>query len=147
MVNFRASIRQPKFGAALSGYIKGDCVMPTVGEVAPDFELLDDEGKSVKLSDFRGKKVVLYFYPADFTSGCELQACTFRDAYPQIEAKNAIVLGVSPDGVESHKKFREALNLPFHLLVDTDHTVTRKYESFGPRKGDADGKDRVNRGQ
>src|SRR5438067_5472455 len=112
--------------------------MVASGALAPDFQILDDEGKLVRLSDFRGKKVVLYFYPADFTSGCELQACTFRDAYPQIEAKNAIVLGVSPDDVESHKKFREALNLPFHLLVDKDHTVTRTFESFGPRKGSSD---------
>lgn len=101
--------------------------MPNVGEMAPDFELLDDEGKKVKLSDFRGKKVVLYFYPADFTSGCELQACKFRDGYPQIKAENAVVLGVSPDTVDSHRKFREAHNLPFHLLVDVDRSVANAW--------------------
>lgn len=101
--------------------------MPTVGELAPDFEALDDEGNTVKLSDFRGKKVVLYFYPADFTSGCELQACKFRDAYAQIEGENAIVLGVSGDGVDSHRKFREAHNLPFHLIVDGDYSIARTY--------------------
>ena len=110
--------------------------MPAAGEMAPDFEMMDDEGKKVKLSDFRGKKVILYFYPADFTSGCELQACSFRDAYPQIEAKNAVVLGVSPDDVESHKKFREALNLPFHLLVDKDFKVSKAWNNHGTRTDD-----------
>ncbi|MEP7289603.1 MAG: peroxiredoxin [Chloroflexota bacterium] len=107
--------------------------MPAVGEIAPDFEVLDDEGKSVKLSDFRGKKVVLYFYPKDFTSGCELQACHFRDAYPQFEAKNAIVLGVSGDDVDSHRQFREALNLPFHLLADTDLAISKAWDSIQTR--------------
>ncbi len=107
--------------------------MPTVGEVAPDFELLNDEGKRVKLSDFRGKKVVLYFYPADFTSGCELQACSFRDAYPKIEAKNAVVLGVSPDSVDSHKRFRESLHLPFHLLVDESGKISNAWGSYGTK--------------
>src|SRR5258708_18837330 len=108
--------------------------MPKVGDTAPDFEALTDEGKPVKLSDFRGKKVVLYFYPADFTSGCELQACNFRDAYPEIQAKNAVVLGVSPDTVESHKKFRDALKLPFHLLVDSDNKLSRAWDCYGTRE-------------
>lgn len=103
--------------------------MPSIGESAPDFELLDDEGKKVKLSDFRGKKVILYFYPADFTSGCELQACKFRDSYPQIEDANAIVLGVSPDSVDSHRRFREAHGLPFHLLVDPDQAVASQWDA------------------
>ena len=106
--------------------------MPSIGETAPDFELLDDEGKKVKLSDFRGQKVVLYFYPADFTSGCELQACKFRDGYPQIEEANAIVLGVSPDTVDSHRRFREAHGLPFHLLVDRDKAVATDWEAVSP---------------
>jgi peroxiredoxin Q/BCP len=110
--------------------------MPRVGELAPDFKLLNDEGKSVKLSDFRGKKVVLYFYPADFTSGCELQACSFRDVYPQIEARNAVVLGVSPDNVESHKKFRDTLSLPFHLLVDGDFAQAKVWGCYGTRTND-----------
>ncbi len=107
---------------------------PTTGEQAPDFELLNDEGKPVKLSDLRGKKVVLYFYPKDFTSGCELQACSFRDAYPRIEAKNAVVLGVSPDSVESHQKFREALHLPFHLLADKDASLASAWGLWEPRQ-------------
>lgn len=104
--------------------------MPAVGEIAPDFELLNDEGKPVRLSDFRGKKVILYFYPEDFTSGCELQACKFRDAYSQIEAKNSLVLGISPDGVDSHRRFREAHSLPFHLLVDEDLEVSKAWNSL-----------------
>jgi peroxiredoxin Q/BCP len=112
---------------------------PKVGEIAPDFELPNDEGKLVKLSDYRGKKVVLYFYPADFTSGCELQACNFRDNYARIEAKNAIVLGVSPDDVESHRKFREALKLPFQLLVDKDAALIKAWNMWTTRTL-ADGK-------
>jgi peroxiredoxin Q/BCP len=111
--------------------------MFNIGDIAPDFELPDDEGKPVKLSDFRGKKVVLYFYPADFTSGCELQACKFRDGYPQIEEQNAIVLGVSPDSVDSHRRFREAHNLPFHLLVDKDLKVATLYGSVKSRDDDS----------
>jgi peroxiredoxin Q/BCP len=107
--------------------------MPNIGDVAPDFELVNDEGKQVKLSDYRGKKVVLYVYPKDFTSGCELQACSFRDSYPEITAKNAVVVGVSPDDVESHKKFREALNLPFNLLVDTDLSFIKGWNCYGDR--------------
>jgi peroxiredoxin Q/BCP len=107
--------------------------MPSIGETAPDFELLDDEGKKVRLSDFRGQKVVLYFYPADFTSGCELQACKFRDGYAQIEEANAIVVGVSPDTVDSHRRFREAHNLPFHLLVDRDKAIASEYDAVAPR--------------
>jgi len=110
--------------------------MPSIGETAPDFELLDDEGKKVKLSDFRGQKVVLYFYPADFTSGCELQACKFRDGYPQIEEANAIVLGVSPDTVDSHRRFREAHNLPFHLLVYRDKAIATAWDAIQERTDD-----------
>jgi peroxiredoxin Q/BCP len=120
---------------------KGDKIVPSIGENAPDFELLNDEGKKVKLSDFRGKKVILYFYPADFTSGCELQACKFRDSYPKIEDANAVVLGVSPDGVDSHRRFREAHGLPFHLLVDKDHAVANQWDATIPHTND-DGKTR-----
>jgi thioredoxin-dependent peroxiredoxin len=107
--------------------------MPQVGETAPDFEMLNDEGNPIKLSDFRGKKVVLYFYPADFTSGCELQACSFRDVYPKITDKNAVVIGVSPDNVDSHQKFREALHLPFTLLVDPDAEQAKAWGAWGTR--------------
>jgi thioredoxin-dependent peroxiredoxin len=127
---------------------KEELFMLTPGELAPDFQILDDEGKLIRLSDFRGKKVVIYFYPEDFTSGCELQACSFRDAYPQIAAKNAIVLGVSHNSVERHKEFREALNLPFHLLVDTDLNLTKSWNCYGTRpKPDGTTYEGVIRGQ
>jgi peroxiredoxin Q/BCP len=98
-----------------------------VGDLAPDFSLLSDTGETVRLSDLRGRRVVLYFYPKDDTSGCTTQACGFRDAYPQIEEKNAIVLGISPDGVKSHQKFRTKHNLPFTLLVDDEHSAAEAY--------------------
>src|SRR5438105_2871886 len=114
--------------------VRKDHPMPTVGEQAPDFELLNDEGKPTKLSDYRGQTVILYFYPKDFTQGCELQACSFRDAYPQIASKGGVVLGVSPDDVESHNKFREALKLPFRLLVDGDKDLAKAWGAYGPRQ-------------
>jgi thioredoxin-dependent peroxiredoxin len=110
---------------------------PTTGQAAPDFELLNDEGKPFKLSDLRGKKVVLYFYPEDFTGGCELQACNFRDAYPKIEAKNAVVVGISPDSPERHKEFREALKLPFHLLSDKGAKVADAWGLWEERTNDS----------
>jgi peroxiredoxin Q/BCP len=103
------------------------------GDVAPDFALLSDTGDTVRLSDFRGQKVILYFYPKDDTSGCTTQACGFRDAYPQIEERNAVVLGVSPDGVKSHQKFKTKHNLPFLLLVDEDHAVAEAYGAWGEK--------------
>lgn len=98
-----------------------------VGEMAPDFELLSDAGEPVRLSQLRGKKVILYFYPKDDTSGCTTQACGFRDAHPTIEEKHAVVLGVSPDGVKSHQKFKTKHSLPFTLLVDDQHIVAEAY--------------------
>jgi peroxiredoxin Q/BCP len=98
-----------------------------VGDLAPDFSLLSDTGETVRLSDLRGRRVVLYFYPKDDTSGCTTQACGFRDAYLEIEEKNAIVLGISPDGVKSHQKFKTKHNLPFTLLVDEDHSASEAY--------------------
>jgi len=98
-----------------------------VGDLAPDFELPTDAGTTVKLSDYRGKRVVLYFYPKDDTSGCTTQACGFRDNYLAIEEKNAVVLGLSPDGVKSHQKFRTKYNLPFTLLADESNTVAEAY--------------------
>jgi peroxiredoxin Q/BCP len=98
-----------------------------VGKAAPDFELPSDGGGKVKLSDFRGKRVIVYFYPKDDTPGCTTQACGFRDAYPQIEEKNAVVIGISPDGVTSHQKFKTKHNLPFILLADEDHAVAEAY--------------------
>ena len=104
-----------------------------VGDPAPDFELTTDSGETVTLSDLRGKRVVLYFYPKDDTSGCTTQACGFRDAYPVIEEQNAVVLGVSPDGVKSHQKFKTKYDLPFTLLVDEDHAVAEAYGAWGEK--------------
>ena len=98
-----------------------------IGDAAPEFEALSDTGEQVRLADFRGKRVVLYFYPKDDTPGCTTQSCGFRDAYPQIEEKNAVVLGVSPDGVKSHQKFKTKYNLPFTLIVDEDHSIAEAY--------------------
>lgn len=103
------------------------------GDKAPDFRGLTDESQTVSLKDFRGKRVVLYFYPKDDTSGCTAQACSFRDEYPQIEAKNAVVLGVSPDPAKSHQKFRSKYDLPFALLVDSDHEIAGKYGAWGEK--------------
>ena len=104
-----------------------------VGDLAPEFEALTDEGVSVKLSDYRGQRVVLYFYPKDDTSGCTKQACGFRDSYPEITEKNGVVLGVSPDGVESHQKFKTKYDLPFTLLVDGDHAIAEAYGVWGEK--------------
>ncbi len=104
-----------------------------IGDTAPDFEAATDTGNSVKLSDYRGKRVVLYFYPKDDTPGCTTQSCGFRDAYPQIEEKNAVVLGVSPDGITSHQKFKTKFNLPFTLIVDEDHRIAEAYGVWGER--------------
>ncbi|MCB0157401.1 MAG: thioredoxin-dependent thiol peroxidase [Caldilineaceae bacterium] len=105
----------------------------SVGQPAPDFTAVTDTGETVKLSDFRGKRVVLYFYPKDDTSGCTTQACGFRDNYPVIEEKNAVVLGVSPDGVQSHQKFKTKYELPFTLLVDEDHAIAEAYGVWGEK--------------
>jgi len=99
----------------------------SIGDPAPDFNLPSDAGKNVQLSDYREKRVILYFYPKDDTTGCTTQACGFRDRYPQIEERNAVVLGVSPDDAESHRKFKTKYNLPFVLLVDADHRVAQAY--------------------
>lgn len=104
-----------------------------IGDTAPDFTTLTDEGKEVRLSDYRGKRVVVYFYPADDTPGCTIQACSFRDNYLDIEERNAVVLGISPDGVESHQKFKTKYNLPFTLLIDEDHAITEAYGAWGEK--------------
>ncbi len=105
-----------------------------VGQMAPDFEAIDDQGQPFRLSDFRGKKIILYFYPKDNTSGCTKQAVGFRDHYDAIVANNAMVVGVSPDSVESHVKFKTKYDLPFHLLVDPDHTIAELYGVWGEKK-------------
>jgi thioredoxin-dependent peroxiredoxin len=97
------------------------------GKPAPDFELPSDEGESVRLSELRGKPVVLYFYPRDDTPGCTAQACGIRDAWDDFERRGAVVLGVSPDAETSHVKFKEKYGLPFTLLADTSHEVAEDY--------------------
>lgn len=99
----------------------------TIGDQAPDFSSTDQNGNPVKLSDFRGKKVVLYFYPKDDTPGCTAQACSLRDNYEGLKAAGYIVLGVSVDDVKSHKKFAGKYDLPFTLLADTDHQIVEAY--------------------
>jgi len=106
---------------------------PPVGSLAPDFALPADDGQIVRFSDYRGQRVVLYFYPKDMTSGCTTQACGFRDNYPEIETRNAAVLGVSPDGVTSHVKFKSKHDLPFRLLADEDHKVAELYGVWGEK--------------
>lgn len=97
------------------------------GRVAPDFELPATNGETVRLSDFRGKKVVLYFYPKDLTTACTQQACDFRDASEDISSENAVVLGISIDEVKTHHRFIEKYGLPFLLLADPEHTVCELY--------------------
>ena len=104
------------------------------GVLAPDFTLTDDQGDQVTLSQFRGKKAVLYFYPKDNTPGCTTEACGFRDGHGQILAKGAVVLGVSPDSVKSHQGFKRKFSLPFHLLSDPDHKVAELYGAWGEKK-------------
>jgi len=103
------------------------------GKPAPDFELTTDSGERVKLSDFRGRPVVLYFYPKDDTPGCTTQACGFRDTYSEFEQRGAVVLGVSPDDEASHVRFKEKYSLPFTLLADPEHEAAEKYGVWGER--------------
>lgn len=106
----------------------------SAGNPAPDFELLDDTGTPRKLSDYRGKKVVLYFYPKDDTPGCTKEACNFRDDYSAYEQADVVILGVSPDTVASHVKFKKKFQLQFPLLADEGHKVCDLYGTWGPKK-------------
>lgn len=101
--------------------------MLQVGDEAPEFQLKDDTGKEVALSDFKGKTVVLYFYPKDDTPGCTKEACDFRDRYQQFRKKGAAILGVSRDDVDSHARFKKKFDLPFPLLSDESGAVTKAY--------------------
>jgi peroxiredoxin Q/BCP len=100
------------------------------GTKAPAFTLKDQDGKSVKLKDYAGKPVVLFFYPRDDTPGCTKEACAFRDRYAEIQATGAVIFGISTDSAESHVKFREKFNLPFPLLVDENHAMCEKYGAY-----------------
>ena len=101
---------------------------------APNFSLPDQDGKTHKLSEYRGKKVLLYFYPKDDTPGCTTESCAFRDGYEEFTKMGLVILGVSKDSVKSHKKFAEKFSLPFPLLSDETGEVVEKYESWGKKK-------------
>ncbi len=105
-----------------------------VGDPAPDFSVLNEKNETVRLADFHGKKLVLYFYPKDDTPGCTAEACSLRDGYPQFMAKGYAVLGVSPDSVKKHVKFQEKYQLPFSLLADEDHALSLAYGVWGQKK-------------
>jgi thioredoxin-dependent peroxiredoxin len=105
-----------------------------LGKQAPDFELLASNGEKVKLSDFKGKNVVLYFYPKDMTPGCTTQACDFRDFHNDFSDLDCVVIGISPDPMDKHEKFRDKYNLPFLLLVDDEHHVAEIYEVWKLKK-------------
>lgn len=104
------------------------------GKPAPDFALTSDAGETVRLSDFRGKPVVVYFYPRDDTPGCTAQACGIRDNYDAFGERGAVVLGISPDDESSHVKFKQKHGLPFTLLADPDHSVADEFGVWGERK-------------
>src|SRR5215472_10629614 len=104
-----------------------------VGDRAPDFSVMNDQGEKVKLSDFRGKKVVLYFYPKDDTPGCTKEACSFRDGWSAFGRRKIEVLGVSAQDEKSHKKFAEKFDLPFRLLADADRQIVQAYGVWGEK--------------
>lgn len=101
--------------------------MVSVGKSAPAFSLDTDAGERLSLKDLKGRPVVLYFYPKDDTPGCTVEACEFRDAFPRFKGTKAVILGISPDSVKSHQKFKEKFDLPFTLLADEDHAIAEKY--------------------
>lgn len=107
--------------------------MLEVGDKAPPFSLTADDGSTVELSALRGKKVVLYFYPKDDTPGCTKEACEFRDSWKAVQQAGAVVLGVSPDEIASHEKFKKKYRLPFQLLADTGHEVAGAYGAWGKK--------------
>ena len=101
--------------------------MVSVGKSAPAFSLDTDSGEKLSLKDLKGRPVVLYFYPKDDTPGCTVEACEFRDAFPRFKGTKAVILGISPDSVKSHQKFKAKFDLPFTLLADEDHGIAEKY--------------------
>jgi len=104
------------------------------GTTAPSFKTTDANGEPVNLKDFRGKKIVLYFYPKDDTPGCTKEACSFRDAFSKFKKQGIAILGVSPDSEKSHQKFTAKYKLPFTLLADTDHSIADAYGVYGEKK-------------
>src|SRR3989344_930505 len=114
---------------------KRKVLMPKLkeGQEAPDFEVLDTNGNKVKLSDFKGKKVILYFYPKDDTPGCTKEACSLRDGFSELKKAGMVMLGVSKDSIESHQKFTKKFNLPFQLLADTDKKIVKAYGVYGDK--------------
>ena len=108
--------------------------MLEIGSLAPDFTLPDQNGTTHSLSDYRGKKVILYFYPKDNTAGCTKQACNFKELMPQFREKGAVILGVSKDSVASHKRFEEKYGLPFTLLSDEEKTALQAYDVWKEKK-------------
>lgn len=107
--------------------------MLEIGDKAPAFTALDQDGKKISLSDFKGKQVVLYFYPKDMTPGCTVEACAFRDGHGALQKAGAVVLGVSKDPVPSHKKFSDKFSLPFSLLADEDLKIMKAYGAWGEK--------------
>ena len=105
-----------------------------IGDAAPAFSAEDQNGNAVTSGDFPGKKIILYFYPKDNTSGCTAEACSLRDGYPQLVRQNFVVLGVSPDGGASHRRFIDRNSLPFTLLADNDHKIAEAYGVWGEKK-------------
>lgn len=105
-----------------------------IGEQAPDFTLKNQDNEDISLSEFRGKNIALYFYPKDMTPGCTTQACDFRDNYNKFKNRNTVIIGISPDPVDSHQKFIEKHDLPFHLLADVDREVAELYDVWQLKK-------------
>ncbi len=105
-----------------------------IGDTAPEIDAVDQNGNKISLSNYKGKKVVLYFYPKDNTPGCTMQACNLRDNYSTLQAKGYVVLGVSTDSEKSHQKFIEKFELPFPLIADTEKKVVEAYGVWGPKK-------------
>lgn len=107
--------------------------IPAVGQPAPDFTALTDSGEPITLSALRGKPVVLFFYPADDTPGCTVESCSFRDNLPRFKGTDAVILGISPDDVESHRRFREKFALPYELVADEGHRIAEAYGVWGEK--------------
>ncbi len=112
---------------------RGEAGAPAEGDPAPDFTVRTDAGTELSLHDLRGKRVVLYFYPRDDTPGCTTEACQLRDAFPRFEAMDAVILGVSPDDVASHQRFKAKFQLPFTLLADVDHAIASAYGAWNEK--------------